>query len=149
MTVQIRIAGLSDLELLAPLFDGYRQFYGQAADLALATAFLRERIMRNESVLFLAETPEGTAGLAQFYPSFTSVGAARLWILNDLFVNPDCRGRGVASALLEAVAAYSRQTGAARLSLSTAVTNHKAQALYERHGWRKDIDYFYYQLPTR
>jgi hypothetical protein len=35
-TIQTRIATLADLDVIAPLFDGYRQFYDQAPDLALA-----------------------------------------------------------------------------------------------------------------
>jgi ribosomal protein S18 acetylase RimI-like enzyme len=148
MNALVRVAGLQDLDVIAPLFDGYRQFYGRTSDLALARAFLQERIVRKESVIFLAEAEGGVAGFVQLYPSFTSAGAARTWILNDLFVAFASRGRGIASLLLQAAAAFSKETGAVRLSLSTAVTNNAAQALYERHGWKKDIEFLNYQLAT-
>src|SRR6266702_6632429 len=94
-------AGLDDLEALVPLFDGYRRFYGQPADLVAARAFLSERIKRNESVIFLAIREGSVAGFTQLYPSFSSVAAERLWILNDLFVAPDARRTGAGRALLD------------------------------------------------
>ena len=149
MGTVVRIAGLDDLESVVPLFDSYRQFYGRTSDQALARSFLRERIANKESVIFLAEADGGAAvGFIQLYPSFTSTGAARIWILNDLFVAPASRGLGIAGLLLERAAGFARETGAVRLGLSTAVTNHAAQALYERHGWKKDTEFFNYQLAT-
>src|SRR5436189_3016398 len=100
MNMRVRIAGLQDLDAAVPLFDGYRQFYGRPPDEALARAFLQERISRKESVVFLAEAMGRGVGFMQLYPSFTSMGAARIWILNDLFVAPDHRRGGVASELL-------------------------------------------------
>ena len=148
MAAAVRLAGLEDLESVVPLFDGYRQFYGRTSDLALARSFLRERIANKESVIFLAQIDGAPAGFIQLYPSFTSTGAARIWILNDLFVAPASRGQGIAGLLLERAAGFARETGAVRLGLSTAVTNHAAQALYERHGWKRDTQFFNYQLAT-
>ena len=149
MAVTVRIAGLPDLDLAAALFDGYRQFYGRSSDEAGARTFLRERMAGKEFVLFLAEGDGSAVGFAQLYPSFTSTGMARIWILNDLFVAPGHRQKGVASRLLETAAAFCKETGAVRLSLSTAVTNLAAQALYERHGWKKDAEFLHYNLVTR
>jgi GNAT superfamily N-acetyltransferase len=131
-----------------PLFDGYRQFYGRASDEVLARSFLQERIAKKESVIFLAEIEGSGVGFAQLYPSFTSTGATRIWILNDLFVAPDRRGSGIAGMLLGAAATFAKETSAARLSLATNVTNHAAQALYERHGWKKDPEFLHYHLTV-
>ena len=88
--VLVRQAVLADLAVLAPLFDGYRQFYGRASDPAAAEAFLRARFDHGESVLFLATDDSGRPlGFTQLYPSFSSVSLARVFILNDLFVVPD------------------------------------------------------------
>jgi GNAT superfamily N-acetyltransferase len=146
MSTAIRIAGLQDLDSVVPLFDGYRQFYGRMPDEVLARAFLQERIAREESVIFLAEAESRAVGFAQLYPSFTSHGAARTWILNDLFVDPGSRKRGIASLLLETAVAFSKETGAVRLSLATNVANQNAQALYERRGWKKDTEFLHYHL---
>lgn len=143
----IRQATIVDIEKLAPLFDGYRQFYGKSSDLALARAFISERMKHNESVLFLALDHDGRAlGFTQLYPSFSSVSARRIYVLNDLFVIPQSRSRGVAKSLLAASAAFGRQENAAYLTLSTAVDNHAAQALYEAQGWVRDSTYLTYEL---
>jgi len=135
----VRRASLADVDLVAPLFDAYRQFYEQTPDLALAREFLRERLEREQSVIFLALRPDGSAvGFTQLYPSFSSASAQRIFILNDLFVDPAARHGGVGQRLLDAAADFGRSAGAIRLTLSTAHTNTAAQALYESHGWRRD-----------
>jgi ribosomal protein S18 acetylase RimI-like enzyme len=146
--VLIRQASIADLETLATLFDAYRVFYAQASDPEGARAFLSERIARAESVIFLAEGADGTAlGFTQLYPSFTSTRMKRIFILNDLYVAPEGRCKGIGRQLLAAAADHARSVGAARLTLSTAVTNHTAQSLYEANGWAQDRDFYSYNLP--
>lgn len=148
MPIAIRQASLQDLEQVVPLFDAYRQFYGRPSDPALARAFLRERLQRAESVILLAGAESDQAlGFTQLFPSFTSLGAARTYILNDLFVSPDARGRGVATLLLEHAAHFARAMGAVRLTLATALDNRPAQKLYESLGWQRDEGFYHYDLP--
>ncbi|WP_428146183.1 N-acetyltransferase family protein [Delftia acidovorans] len=128
-----------DAELIAPLFDAYRQFYEQPADADAALAFITARLERGESVILLARRPDGSAlGFCQLYPSFCSVLAAPIYVLYDLFVVPDARRRGVGRALLLAAEAHARATGHARMDLTTARNNLRAQALYESLGWVRD-----------
>jgi GNAT superfamily N-acetyltransferase len=130
-----------------PLFDAYRQFYGQRSDAAAARAFLSERLEREESVIYLAYTgPNTPVGFMQLYPSFSSVSLKRLWILNDLFVHTDVRRGGVGRALLERARQHAIETGAKGLILSTGVTNKPAQTLYESNGWRREDDFLHYYL---
>lgn len=146
MSVNVLQVAAEQLDQVAPLFDAYRQFYGQPSELDGAKRFLSERLTRGESVLF-AVIDEGRAlGFAQLYPCFSSVAMRPIWILNDLFVAPEARRRGVARMLLSAAREHAAQSGAARLTLSTAVTNAAAQALYEREGWLRDTDFFHYEL---
>jgi GNAT superfamily N-acetyltransferase len=145
----IRRAGVQDIEALAPLFDAYRQFYGKTTDLELARGFLRERLERTESAVFLAELDGRPAGFTQLYPSFSSASAARIWILNDLYVAGAARRHGLATALLHAAADFARAAGAVRLSLSTGIANTSAQALYEAQGWIKDQSYYVYNLALK
>ena len=142
----VRRAGLADLDDLAPLFDGYRQFYGQRSDLAGARAFLAERLRRDESVIFVAYADEGALGFTQLYPSFSSVSVKRLWILNDLFVSPTARRGGVGRRLLERAREWAVETDAKGLTLTTALTNSAARSLYESCGWRLDDEFAHYQL---
>lgn len=143
----IRQAVPADAPLVAPLFDAYRQFYGKPAEPEVALRFVSERLANADSTIFLALGDAGEPlGFTQLYPSFSSVSAARIYILNDLFVAPGARGAGIGRALLDAAAAFGRQEGALRLSLSTARTNGTAQALYEAHGWVRDESFHEYSL---
>ncbi len=146
-SLTIRQAVLTDLATLAPLFDGYRQFYGRDSDLGAAQDFLRARFEHGQSVLFLALDGDTPLGFAQLYPSFSSVSLARVFVLNDLYVVEAARQRGVATGLLNAAADFARQLGAVRLSLSTALTNTAAQAVYAHAGWKRDEQFLVYHLP--
>jgi GNAT superfamily N-acetyltransferase len=148
MMYQIRRVSGADLRVVAELFDGYRQFYGQPADLPLAEAFLCDRFECDDSAVFLALDTHSDEGLgfAQLYPSFSSVAARRIWVLNDLFVIPMARRRGIGRALLDAARGHGLATGAKRLVLSTAATNQDARALYESYGFQRDDVFLAYQL---
>jgi len=147
MTVITKQATIHDVEQLAPLFDAYRQFYGKTSDIALARSFLADRFKHHESIVFLAVNDAGVAlGFTQLYPTFSSTRAARTYILNDLFIVPDARRTGVAKALLHEATRFTKAAGAARLSLSTAITNVTAQKLYESLGWKRDEAFCEYGL---
>jgi GNAT superfamily N-acetyltransferase len=140
-------AGLADLEMIVPLFDRYRQFYGRVSDPEAAYEFLRSRLDRQESLVFVAHDANGLVGFTQLYPSFSSVSMARIFILNDLFVDEGGRRKGVAGLLISAAIQYAKAHGAVRLMLSTATTNIAAQALYQSAGWQRDEAFIYYQFP--
>lgn len=139
---------LTDLDALAPLFDAYRVFYQKTSDLNKARAFLRERIAKQESVILLAREAESRAalGFTQLYPSFSSVSAGRMLILNDLFVDNKVRGCGVAHALLESARQHALRTKSLYLTLSTAHDNLAARGLYESLGYVRDADMVTYAL---
>lgn len=138
----------AQLDLVVPLFDAYRRFYHQASDLAGASAFLHARQSRGESVLF-ADLDQGQAfGFAQLYPSFSSISLAPIWILNDLFVVPEARNRGIATTLIQTACQHAKSTGAVRVALATGVENYPAQRLYERLGWRRISGFFNYEIDV-
>lgn len=142
----IRPATPADLEALVPLFDGYRQFYEQPGDLALAREFLGKRLAEMDTVIFLAELERSAVGFTHLFPIFSSTRCKRLWLLNDLFVSDKARGHGVARALLHAAEQHARATGACGLELATAHTNRRAQRLYESLGWQLDTTFRHYEL---
>jgi ribosomal protein S18 acetylase RimI-like enzyme len=147
MTVAIRQATAADVDLVAPLFDAYRQFYRQPADLPRARRFLTERLVQRQSTVLVAETANGEAvGFVQLYPCFSSIRAAPVLILSDLFVAPAARGGGVGRLLMETAARVARATGAVGLELATARTNAPAQRLYESLGWKRDDEFYQYAL---
>ncbi len=146
--IEIVRAGAEHLRLVAPLFDGYRVFYGRPSDPAGALAFVSERVAAGDSVIFLAVRDSEALGFTQLYPSYSSVTMKRLWILNDLFVRRAARRQGVAAALLERAARFAKETGARGLVLETAVDNLPAQRLYERLGWKRETAYHRYVLDV-
>lgn len=142
-----RLAQLNDVKQIAILFNKYREFYKQDSSLESAELFLTERMMNKESVIFVAEEAgSNLIGFTQLYPSFSSVSLRRLWILNDLFVASEHRGKGAARNLLDAAAEFAKNSGARGLTLKTAHDNSEAQRLYEAHGWKKDTLYLSYNL---
>jgi GNAT superfamily N-acetyltransferase len=147
--VDVRQAMVQDLDLIVPLFDAYRQFYRQPSEPGRVKQFLLERFQHNQSVLFLAFEGAAAVGFTQLYPSFSSASLARIFILNDLFVIPEARRHGIATALLRSAAEYGRRVGALRLVLATEVTNTTAQAAYEALGWKRDVVFCHYQLSLR
>ncbi len=140
----------SHLDLLAPLFDAYRVFYRQESDPALARSFIAARLDAGDSVIFLAVPARDGAGEAlgftQLYPSFSSVSAKRLWILNDLYVSASARRGGVGRALMDRARRLAEDTGAKGLVLATKLDNKNAQRLYESLGYRRDEDFYHYEL---
>lgn len=126
-----------DLEELLGLMRGYCDFYRAAPSdeqlLALARALLADP--DREGVQLLARDARGTAvGFATVYWSWSTVGARRLAVMNDLFVSPDARGQGLARALIEACAETARAAGAGSLEWQTAPDNATAQRVYDRTG---------------
>ena len=139
----IRKAKKKDIEKLSVLFDKYRIFYKQASDVAKARSFLKKRIKRNESVIFVAEEGKELIGFAQLFPIFSSVSIKRTWLLNDLYVDEKARGKGTATKLLNAAKELGIETGSKWLLLQTASDNFTAQKVYEKNGWVRDTDFFY------
>jgi GNAT superfamily N-acetyltransferase len=144
--INIRQAVLADLDAVATLFDGYRQFYGQASDKSAAKTFLQARFEHGQSVVLLAESQGQAVGFTQLYPSFSSVAMARVFVLNDLYVAATARRKGLGIALLNAASHHARQLGAVRLSLNTDVKNLPAQSLYDSMGWKRDQKFYAYHL---
>ena len=145
--MHIHQATIEDIDRIAPLFDGYRQFYGKPTDLIAARQFLYERFKNYQSVIFIANTANGDGvGFTQLFPSFSSVSMERTFILNDLYVAPSARRGGVAAKLLDAAAQYGRSVGAIRFTLSTGIDNDSAKALYRGLGWKQDEAFHVFHL---
>ncbi len=132
-------AQLEHLEDLVPLFDGYRIFYKQESNLDHARLFLKERFLNNESIIYIAYSNEKAVGFTQLYPLFSSVSMERMYVLNDLFVSSDVRGKGVGQELIQVAKNLCIDKQYKGLGIQTANDN-PAQHLYERVGFVKDSD---------
>ena len=143
-------ANLDDLEQVAVLFDLYRQFYEEEADLDLARQYIEQRMQTQSSVIFIAWDKAGAdkkaIGFTQLYATYCSVEASTIWVLYDLFVDSSQRNQGVGRALMNRAKAMALESGASRIDLETAVDNISAQGLYETLGYKRDSDFYKYSL---
>ena len=117
---------------LVDLFDAYRIFYRKASDKKKAKDFLLARIASKESIIYLSkDTSSNTfSGFTQLYPLFSSTRMRRVWLLNDLYVLPEYRGRGISKLLIEQSKELARQTDAVGLMLETEKSNTIGNQLY-------------------
>ena len=141
--MEIVKANQTHIEQVSRLFDLYRQFYECEPDLELATRFIRERIKRQESDIFVAFSRDDAVGFVQLYPSFCSVDAVKIYILYDLYVDASSRNSGVGENLMNRATKWAKANGAARLDLLTAHDNLVGQGLYEKLGYKKTNEDFY------
>lgn len=142
--IEIKQASLDDVAVVAELFEKYREFYRCEPAKEDSSVFIRERIQNNESVIYMAFDEGGMAvGFAQLYPLFSSTAMKKLWLLNDLYVNPDLRGQGFGKSLIEQAKQLAKETGARGLFLETEASNKSAQGLYEKMGFQLNGNYFY------
>jgi GNAT superfamily N-acetyltransferase len=128
---------------LVLLFNDYRIFYKQESNEELASQFLKDRIKQNQSIIFLAYLNNEAVGFTQLYPLFSSVSMKPMYLLNDLFVKSNYRGKGIGEALINKAKALCETQKNKGLALQTA-TDNPAQKLYERLGFIKDHDLYYY-----
>jgi ribosomal protein S18 acetylase RimI-like enzyme len=140
----IRQATIQDLPKLVPIFDSYREYFGQQKDPAAVKQFLFEKFEHFESVVFIAQLQEEVVGFAQLYPVFSSLTLQRVWLLNDFFITEGFRGSGVGTRLFATVKEYTLLTKSKGIELSVEHTNKKAWAFWEKQGFQLDEDFRYY-----
>jgi GNAT superfamily N-acetyltransferase len=139
--------GPGDLDELLPLMRGYCDFYKVAPSdedlLALSRALLDDP--EHEGLQLIARADDGRAiGFATIFWTWSTTDAARLGVMNDLFVAEPDRGGGAADALIAACREECTNRGAKRLAWQTAPDNQRAQAVYERVGGHREqwVDYW-------
>jgi GNAT superfamily N-acetyltransferase len=147
----ITVVADADLEELLPLMRGYCDFYEVAppddALLAVSRALIADP--EREGLQLIAREPDGTAiGFATLYWTWQTLNAARLGVMNDLFVAERARGTGLADRLIAACRERCAAHGARELAWQTAKDNHRAQTVYDRIGGRRS-EWLDYSLSVR
>jgi GNAT superfamily N-acetyltransferase len=144
---KIERVGADQLDELLPLMRGYCDFYNvKPSDedlLSMSRALIADP--EREGVQFLARDGDGRAiGFATLFWMWSTSDAARLGVMNDLFVAEGDRGSGAAEALIAACREECARRGAKRLSWQTAPDNARAQAVYDRVGGKREqwVDYW-------
>ncbi|KAF0821059.1 MULTISPECIES: GNAT family N-acetyltransferase [unclassified Cytobacillus] len=144
--MEIYQASMEDLAGVSALFNLYRVFYSQASDLEAAAGYIRERLEKEDSVIFVVREEGKYLGFTQLYPTFSSVSMKKAWILNDLYVDAAARKGGIGEKLIDKAKELAAETGAVSISLSTASDNFTAQRLYEKMGFKRDEQFYHYEL---
>lgn len=130
-------ASEADLAALLPLIRGYCDFYEASPTDEGLEEMARALIAApdSEGMLLVARDGDGTpVGFAAVGWKWSSLRAARVAIMEDLFVSPDARRGGTGQALIEACAERAKANGAPILLWETALDNKRAQSVYDRVG---------------
>ncbi|MDC8104912.1 MULTISPECIES: GNAT family N-acetyltransferase [Chryseobacterium] len=131
-----RKANISDIEELSGLFDQYRIFYHKVSDIPAAENFLKERILNQDSEIFVAQEEDKLIGFVQLYPIFSSTRMKRYWLLNDLYVNDQYRGKGYSKQLIEEAKELCKSSDACGVLLETGKSNDIGNQLYPACGFK-------------
>jgi ribosomal protein S18 acetylase RimI-like enzyme len=133
--LEVRPIAPNEMEHVLPLIAGYQRFYRAEPDDERNRRFFARFIEPSEDGLLLgAWDGEELVGFATLYWTFSSTVADDVVLMNDLFVAPGRRGRGIGRALTESARAITRQRGAHHLEWLTAEDNETAQRLYDSTG---------------
>jgi GNAT superfamily N-acetyltransferase len=149
--MRITVVGPADLPELLPLVRAYCDFYqvtpNDQALLELSQALLADP--EREGLQLLArDDAGGVVGFATLFWTWQTLSAARVGVMNDLFVAAEARGSGVADVLIAACLERCREHGATQLVWQTARDNRRAQAVYERIGATREDRWLDYWLPV-
>lgn len=132
----IREIKKSDLNQVTNLFDSYRVFYRKESDIESAKSFLLERIKNNDSKIYVCEnTNKELIGFVQLYPLFSSTRMKKIWLLNDLFVESNSRGKGISKQLIERAKQLVKDSNACAMCLETEKSNLIGNNLYPKTGF--------------
>jgi GNAT superfamily N-acetyltransferase len=138
MRLTIETVTAADLPELMPMMRSYCDFYRVDPPdnrlLALANALIENP---DEGVQLIARGDATPLGFATIYWSWQTLYAARVGVLNDLYVESAARGTGTGRALIDRGLALCRDRGAEKLVWETAPDNATAQRLYDGIGAAK------------
>jgi ribosomal protein S18 acetylase RimI-like enzyme len=132
--VEIRRASVEDAVAIARLLHDFNTEFGEPTPGVEALAeYARLLLAEGEMTVLLAGAEADGISLVRFRPSvWTGEPEAHL---QELYVVPSLRGRGIGRALLEATMATAREAGATGIDLNTGATDTAARALYESCGF--------------
>ncbi len=133
----IRKAQPTDLFALQTLFAQYRIFYNKKSAPKEEKLFLKERLENMDSEIFVHEdSTVKLTGFVQLYPLFSSSRMKRYWLLNDLFVAKDSRGKGISVKLIDRAKQLVKDTNACGMYLETEKSNLIGNQLYPKTSFK-------------
>ena len=151
MTVSIRPATRNDVPVIAELIRGLARFEKLEHEVVMTEDMLTAGLFgeRPYAEVLLADDEEQTVGFALFFHNFsTFLGRPGIY-LEDLFVVPEHRGKGIGQLLLATLARLAVERGCGRLEWAVLDWNQEAIRFYERLGARPNSDWTIYRLRDR
>jgi GNAT superfamily N-acetyltransferase len=147
LTMQVLPATADDKAEWLPLWQAYLDFYKQALDDEITDLTFARALDTGESLnLLVAKTDGRIVGFTTYVLHRSSWARDYYCYLEDLFVAEGQRSKGVARALIAAVAKAGKAKGAERLYWVTDEANKTAQALYEKLATKTDFIQFRHDL---
>jgi GNAT superfamily N-acetyltransferase len=148
MRIHLRFAAASDVPVIAKLIRELARFEKLEGELRMTDELLAENLFgpRPYAEALLAEEGSAVFGFALFFHNFSTFLAQPGIYLEDLFVVPEHRGRGIGRALLERLAQIAVERGCARLEWAVLDWNRDAISFYERLGATPNSDWTVYRL---
>jgi GNAT superfamily N-acetyltransferase len=143
-----RAATPSDAETVARLLDAFnREYDAPTPGPEVLTTRLRSLLAGSDVIAFLAGDPAVGVALVTLRPNVWYDGPVAL--VDELYVLPEARGRGVGSAHLVAVESLTRERGGQLIEIAVDGADTDAHRFYERHGYTateagQDQPSFYY-----
>ena len=145
MSVRIAALAAADHARWLVLVRAYKEFYkSPVSDPQYAHVW--KRLLGNDRIWGLGAHLDGKLVGITHYLFHTGAWNNEVCYLQDLFVDPAVRGRGIARALIEAVAQASRERGAEKLYWLTQTHNKAARALYDKVARYNDFIRYDYPL---
>ena len=148
MTLTIRPAVVADVPAIADLIRGLARYEKLEQAVTMTEELLEKNLFGEKrfAEALLAEAAGEPIGFALFFHNFSTFLALPGIYLEDLFVVPEHRGRGVGRALLKALARIAVERGSGRLEWSVLDWNRDAIGFYERLGAKPNSEWTVYRL---
>jgi GNAT superfamily N-acetyltransferase len=148
LTLRIRPAEPADVPVVAELIRQLARFEKLEHEVVLTEELLMAGLFgaRPYAEALLAEEDGPPIAFALFFHSFSTFLARPGMYLEDLFVLPDHRGRGVGRAVLAHLARLAIERGCGRLEWAVLNWNQEAIRFYERLGARPNSEWTVYRL---
>ena len=136
MTLHIRNATERDAALVLEMITELAEYEKLAHAVAATEASVRASLWGPQPAaeVIIAEVDGEPAGFALFFHNYSTFLAQRGLYLEDLFVKPAYRGRGVGRALLERLAAIAVERNCGRFEWSVLDWNEPAIGFYKKLG---------------
>jgi len=148
MAIEIIKADKKHIKEVSILFDHYRQFYKYKKNLNKSQSFINERIINNESTIFISLYDKKIVGFVQLYETFDSLNLNKKLVLYDLYVLEKYRKLGIGRKLMNKSRDFAINNNFKRIELSTSIDNYSAQKLYESLDYIRDKEYYDYGLEV-